>query len=72
MMELLNFDDRYMYLGSETTPPCQGGQLWNVLATVYPIRQETYDAFVASQKAASAYYAAGTYDVTTTVDGGLD
>jgi len=61
-MELLNFDDRYMYLGSDTTPPCKGGKLWNVLATVYPIRQDTVDAFTAVLKAAGGYYAAGTYD----------
>jgi len=61
MMELLNFEERWMYRGSSTTPPCEGGVLWNVLATVYPIRQETLDAFLAAQKAAGAFYPEGTY-----------
>ena len=51
-----------MYTGSSTTPPCESGYLWNVLATVYPIRQETLDAFVAAHAAASTWYGEGTYD----------
>lgn len=44
-MALLNLDERWMYRGSSTTPPCEGDYLWNVLATVYPISAECLQAF---------------------------
>lgn len=43
LMELLNMNDRWIYKGSETVPPCETAIYWNVLSTVYPIKQEHLD-----------------------------
>ena len=68
-MELLDFEERWVYRGSSTTPPCESGYLWNVLATVYPIREDTLKKFKAAQAVASTWYGEGTYDGE---DGSLD
>jgi carbonic anhydrase len=36
-MNALDFEDRWIYKGSYTEPPCTGGVYWNVLRNVYPI-----------------------------------
>ena len=36
-MKVLDFEDRWIYKGSYTEPPCTGGVYWNVLRNVYPI-----------------------------------
>ena len=61
-MDLLNFEERWMYRGSATTPPCEGGYLWMVLATVYPIPESVLLPFKAALIAATAAYPTGTYD----------
>jgi carbonic anhydrase len=38
MMNLANFNERWTYKGSVTTPPCATNVYWNVVSTVYPIR----------------------------------
>lgn len=46
--ELLNFVDfekRWVYKGSLTTPPCTSMVYWNVLSTVYPIKASHVTAF---------------------------
>ena len=45
LMNLADFDNRWVYLGSVTTPPCQSGVYWNLLKTVYPISQRHLDLF---------------------------
>ena len=40
-------DDRYTYRGSVTTPPCMESVYWNVMKTVYPIKQRHLDQFKA-------------------------
>ena len=37
--------NRYVYLGSMTTPPCAQGVYWNVLHKVYPIGKEYIELF---------------------------
>lgn len=37
LMMMFDFNNRYTYRGSDTTPPCMPGVHWNVLSTVYPI-----------------------------------
>ena len=37
LMMMVNTDDRWIYKGSVTTPPCTAFVYWNVLRTVYPI-----------------------------------
>jgi carbonic anhydrase len=37
LMMMVNTNDRWVYKGSVTTPPCDTLVYWNVLRTVYPI-----------------------------------
>jgi carbonic anhydrase len=37
-MELANFEDRWIYKGSVTTPPCDKFVYWNVLRRIHPIK----------------------------------
>jgi len=45
LMELVDFDNRWAYKGSGTTPPCTSFVYWNVLSTVYPIKAEHVELF---------------------------
>lgn len=47
LMEMADFTKRWSYIGSVTTPPCYTEVYWNVLRTVYPIKQAHLDAFKA-------------------------
>ena len=42
-MDILDMDNRWVYKGSMTTPPCKEGVYWNVLNDVYPIKQKYID-----------------------------
>ena len=42
---MVNTRDRWVYKGSVTTPPCATYVYWNVLTTIYPIKQATLDSF---------------------------
>ena len=44
-MELVDFNNRWAYKGSLTTPPCTSFVYWNVLSTVYPIKAEHLEQF---------------------------
>ena len=39
LMMLIDTNDRWIYKGSVTTPPCTAFVYWNVLRTVYPISE---------------------------------
>ena len=47
LMEMINHNQRWVYKGSLTTPPCTTNVYWNVLSTVYPIQQKHLDLFKA-------------------------
>jgi hypothetical protein len=47
LMHSLNMRERWTYKGSVTTPPCKTAVYWNVLRTVYPIKQKHLDQFKA-------------------------
>lgn len=38
LMMMVDFNDRWTYKGSVTTPPCARFVYWNVLRKVYPIK----------------------------------
>lgn len=38
LMNMVDFDERWVYKGSVTTPPCDTLVYWNVLRTIYPIK----------------------------------
>jgi carbonic anhydrase len=44
-MTMVDTDNRYVYKGSATTPPCGQYVYWNVLSTIYPISQKHLDQF---------------------------
>jgi len=45
LMNMVDFDNRYAFIGSLTTPPCTRDVYFNVLSTIYPVRQTDLDAF---------------------------
>ena len=44
---MVDKNNRWVYQGSVTTPPCAQKVYWNVLRTVYPIKQKHVDLFKA-------------------------
>ena len=42
-MNAINLQDRWIYQGSYTEPPCNTGVYWNVLRTVYPIDNNVFE-----------------------------
>jgi carbonic anhydrase len=46
-MEMVDFNNRWVYKGSVTTPPCATYVYWNVLSTIYPVSQKHLDLFKA-------------------------
>lgn len=45
LMELVDNENRWIYKGSVTTPPCGRFVYWNVLSTIYPISQKHLEQF---------------------------
>ena len=37
LMEMVDYNNRWIYKGSVTSPPCATYVYWNVLTTVYPV-----------------------------------
>lgn len=44
-MMMADMNNRWVYKGSVTTPPCAENVYWNVLRTVYPLKQRHLDQF---------------------------
>ena len=49
LMMMVNTRDRWVYKGSVTTPPCAQYVYWNVLRTIYPVKQSVIDQFKKQQ-----------------------
>ena len=47
LMNMVDTDNRWVYKGSLTTPPCTRYIYWNVLNTIYPISKKHLDQFKA-------------------------
>lgn len=47
LMEMVDFENRWVYKGSVTTPPCATFVYWNVLSKIYPVSQKHLDLFKA-------------------------
>ena len=45
LVNFVDFDNRWVYQGSVTTPPCAQKVFWNQITTVYPIKQRHLDQF---------------------------
>ena len=50
LMSLIDINNRWVYKGTSTEPPCQGPVIWNVLQTIYPIRARHLE-LIRSQRA---------------------
>jgi len=50
LMMMFDMRNRWTYKGSVTTPPCAQNVYWNVLKTIYPIKQKHVDQFTAQLK----------------------
>jgi hypothetical protein len=50
LMMMVDTDNRWIYKGSVTTPPCDTFVYWNVLQRVYPIKQRHLDQFLLQLK----------------------
>lgn len=55
LLGVANFDKRWVYKGSLTTPPCNGIVWWNVIRTVLPISKEHLAAFKKELSFATGY-----------------
>lgn len=42
MMNTVDFDDRWVYHGSFTTPPCKPVVYWNVINNIFPIKLDEF------------------------------
>lgn len=52
LLNMVDTNNRWIYKGSVTTPPCAEDVYWNVLRTVYPISQKYVDQFKSQLAAA--------------------
>ena len=59
LMMMVDTDNRWVYRGSVTTPPCATIVYWNVVRKVYPIKQKHLDLYLAHLKR-------GKFDLATT------
>ena len=51
LMNMVDSNNRWIYKGSVTTPPCATFVYWNVLSTIYPVPKKHLDKFVNKQLA---------------------
>lgn len=47
---MVDTNNRWIYRGSVTTPPCAENVYWNELRTIYPVSQKHVDQFKAQLK----------------------
>ena len=47
LMEMVDSNNRWVYAGSVTTPPCARFVYWNVISTIYPVSKKHLDQFKA-------------------------
>ena len=45
LMQMVDFNNRWVYKGSVTTPPCATNVYWNVLQTIYPVKAKHVELF---------------------------
>jgi len=65
LMNIIDTNNRWVYNGSLTTPPCTQNIYWNVVSTVYPIKKKHLDLFIAMNgRGENDLKTTGTYRVT--------
>ena len=45
LLKMVNFEDRWVYKGTETFPPCEGLVYWNIPRRIFPIRIDEFARF---------------------------
>ena len=45
LMEMVDSNNRWIYKGSVTTPPCATYVYWNVMSTIYPVTKKHLELF---------------------------
>ena len=45
LMNMVDMNNRWVYKGSVTTPPCDNFVYWNVLKTIYPLKEKYLEQF---------------------------
>jgi hypothetical protein len=70
VMQLVDNNNRWVYKGSVTTPPCARYVYWNVMSTIYPISRRHLDLFKAQLNLGESgnLDERGNYRVTVPVD----
>ena len=63
LLNMVDTNNRWVYRGSVTTPPCAENVYWNELRTIYPVSQKHVDQFKAHLKTAAGYEGDQTLDV---------
>jgi len=60
-MMMVDFNNRWVYKGSVTTPPCATNVYWNVLHTIYPVKAEHLALFKGQLDKVDGLKAAGNW-----------
>ena len=66
-MMMVDTENRWIYKGSVTTPPCDTYVYWNVVQRVYPVKQKHVDLFK-QQLARGKLDVIGNYRETQQID----
>lgn len=61
LMMMVDFNNRWSYHGSVTTPPCATSVYWNVLQTIYPVKAEHLALFKGQLDKVDGLKAAGNW-----------
>ena len=71
LLRAVDWNNRFSYFGSLTSPPCTTGVQWNILSTVLPVTKVQLDEIIAFTKTNTGGVAASTfYTAVNSVNGG--
>jgi len=45
LLKIVDFEDRWVYKGTETFPPCEEYVYWNIPRRIFPIKIEEFERF---------------------------
>ena len=45
LLKIVDFEDRWVYKGTETFPPCENFVYWNIPRRIFPIRIKEFARF---------------------------
>lgn len=68
LMMMIDTNNRWVYKGSVPNPPCSKYVYWNILKTIYPIKQDHVDLFKAQLARTEGLDVTGNWRITTKID----